>query len=389
MQLLKNILKKYYQKDLNKLYKHLVPKSASKIIFNKKNENHKLKLGKKYDYVIVDNHIGNIKDVQSYFDSIKKYIRHDGRIIITYYNYLWEPILKIASYFGLRQRINEQNWLDNDDIANLLFLSDYDVITRQKRFFGITTYLIAKPKKNNQNGYSVSIIIPARNESGNILHLVKKIPKFGNRQEIIFIEGNSQDDTWEVINKVVKKYKNTNKTITVKCYKQKGRGKTDAVRLGFKKATGDILMIYDADQTVTPKDLIKFYNALCQDKGEFANGTRLVYPMEKDAMQTLNKFFNKFFSIIFTWILGQRFKDTLCGTKTFFRKDYLKFERFIDDPFGDFELIFGAIKNNLKVVEIPVRYKERIYGSTNINRFKNGLQLFKMTFLGYMKFKSW
>lgn len=386
MQSLKKALKKYYQKDLRLLYKHLVPAKSSKIIINSNNDISK-NYGRKYDYVIVDNCIGNINDVQSYLESLKKMVNKRGRIIITYYNYIWEPILKIASLIGLRQRINEQNWLDNDDIANLLLLSGYDVITRQKRFFGITTYVVAKPKLEKLSHYSVSIIIPAKNESGNIPNIIKKIPKFGNNQEIIFVEGNSTDDTWEKIINEANKYKNGN--IKVKIFKQKGKGKANAVRLGFSKASGDILMILDADLTVTPQDLIKFYNALYQDKGEFANGTRLVYPMEKDAMQTLNKFFNKFFSLIFTWILGQRFKDTLCGTKVFFRKDYIKFKKFPDDPFGDFELIFGGIMNNLKVIEIPVRYKERVYGSTNINRFKNGLQLFKMTYLGYMKFKSW
>ena len=180
--------------------------------------------------------------------------------------------------------------------------------------------------------------------------------------------------------------------LEIKAYKQTGKGKADAVRLGFEKATGDILMIYDADRTVPASDLPKFYKVLSGGTGEFANGSRLVYPMEGQAMQTLNKMGNQFFSSIFTKIFGQHFKDTLCGTKALFRKDFLRMKKdylkYLDvDPFGDFALIFSVIKHNLKVIEIPVRYKERVYGSTNINRFYHGLLLFKMTAIAFREFK--
>jgi len=174
---------------------------------------------------------------------------------------------------------------------------------------------------------------------------------------------------------------------------QDGVGKGDAVRKGFSEASGDILMILDADLTVPPEDLTKFYEALADDLGEFINGCRLVYPMEKEAMRLLNLFGNKFFSIVFTWILNQRFKDMLCGTKALFREDYEKIQAgrnyFGDfDPFGDFDLILGAIKRNLKVVEVPIRYRERTYGRTNIRRFKHGWLLLKMTLFAYRKIKA-
>lgn len=410
---LKSRLKKTYKKDLNNLYKFLVPSGSSVL---KISNNIIPRNKKRFDYVILDNCIGDIKDVQRLFTDIKKKINPSGRIIITYYNYIWEPILKTASYLGLRVKTKEQNWLDNEDIANILNLTGYDVITTQKRFLlpldiplitsfinkfiahlplinnlCLTTFVIAKPKIYLENNYSVSIIVPAKNESGNIPNIVRCLPKFGKSQEIIFVEGNSDDDTWLKINNELNKNKKPN--LTIKAFKQKGKGKADAVRLGFEKAAGEVLMIYDADMTVDGNDLSKFYNVLSLGIGEFVNGTRLVYPMEKDAMQTLNKFFNKFFSYIFTWILGQRFKDTLCGTKTLFKKDYQKIINlpsfFGHDPFGDFDLIFGAIKLNLKVIEIPVRYKKRIYGSTNISRFKNGVQLIKMIYISFKKFKAW
>ncbi len=246
--------------------------------------------------------------------------------------------------------------------------------------------LYHKPKK-----FSVSIIIPARNEEGNIAKIIPSIPKFGKWQEFIFVEGNSQDHTWEKI-QITKNKLQTNSKLqkfkrTIKTFKQKDRGKADAVWLGLKKAKGDILMIYDADRTVPPKELPKFFKALTTNKGRFANGNRLLYPMETGAMQTLNKIGNKIFSFLFTRILGQHFTDTLCGTKAFWKKDFKKFKRSKTDPFGDFDLIFGAIRNNLKVVEIPVHYKERIYGTTNINRFYHGLLLGKMTFLAFKEFK--
>ncbi|HKC04973.1 MAG TPA: glycosyltransferase [Patescibacteria group bacterium] len=347
-----------------------------------------LKAYKKFDGVILDNVIGDIPDLQTYFGNLRKVISPNTKVLVSYHNHLWEPVLSLASKMGLRKKVGIQNWLDENDLANILNLSGFEVVTSQKRFFGITTITIAKPKYQNPSikqdeirKDTVSIIIPARNEEGNIGKIVPSIPKFGKRQEIIFVEGNSRDKTWEKIEKEKKKRKN------VLIFKQRGIGKADAVKLGLSKATGSILIIYDADRTVEAKDLKKFYDVLARGEAEFANGSRLVYPMEKDAMRFLNKIGNQLFGSLFSWILGQRFKDTLCGTKAFFRKDYLKFKFSGTDPFGDFNLIFGAIRNNLKVIEIPVRYKERVYGSTNINRFKHGLLLFKMVFRAFREFK--
>jgi hypothetical protein len=410
---IKKHLKNYYSRDLQKLYRFLIPKGESLI---KIKAHDKISSKKRFKYVVADNCIGEIEDVQSFFEKLKQITLDDGRVIVTYYNYLWEPILRLGSNLGLRKKVPNQNWLDNDDISNLLNLSGFEVITRQKRLLipfhfplisdllnkfiahlpvinnlCLTIYVVAKPKQDKYNDYTVSIVIPARNEAGNVSKIVRKIPSFGKSQEIVFVEGHSSDDTWNKIQEeILKKRKGK---IKIKAYKQRGKGKADAVRLGFAKATGEMLMIYDADMTVDPKDLPKFYNSLKFGAGDFANGTRLVYPMEKEAMQTLNKFFNKLFSIIFSWILGQRFKDTLCGTKVITRQNYLKIMKlpkiFGKDPFGDFDLIFGSIKLNLKVVEIPVRYRERTYGSTNISRFRHGVQLARMTWLAFNKFMAW
>ena len=334
---------------------------------------------------------------------------------LTFYNFLWEPILKLGELLGLKMPQQQQNWLSTEDIINLLNLANYQVVKSECRFLipkwiplisdlinrfiaplpGIKKiclgrYIVARPLKLKENkDYSITILIPCKNEKGNIEAAVKRIPEFGNHQEIIYVDGHSTDGTPEEIERVISKYPHK----SIKLMVQDGQGKGDAVRKGFAAAKGDILMILDADLTVPPEDLPKFYRAIAEDHGEFINGCRLIYPMEKQAMRLLNLFGNKFFSVMFTWLLDQRFKDTLCGTKVLFREDYKKIQRGREyfgefDPFGDFDLIFGAIKNNLKVVEIPIRYRERTYGNTNISRFRHGWLLLKMTFFAFRKIKA-
>lgn len=385
----KNIFQKFYREEILKIHKRFLKDKPGANI------------------VVLDNIIGDTPDLQSYFERLRKSKPQNTRVLITYYNHLWEPLLSFASILGLRRSVGVQNWLDEQDLKGLLDLAGFEVINIQKRVLVpvemplitdlfnkylanlpvlnslcLLTVVIARPKPIGVKDFSVSIIIPARNEEKNIAKIIPSTPVFGKSQEYIFIEGHSKDATWEEINKVAKKYKN------VKVIKQKGIGKADAVRIGFSKATNEILMVYDADRTVDAKDLVKFYNALSIGIGEFANGSRLVYPMEDQAMQTLNKIGNKIFSVVFSWILGQRFKDTLCGTKAFFRSDYVSFKHSKSDPFGDFDLIFGAVRNNLKVVEIPVRYKERRYGATNIKRFKHGFMLLANVVSAFVEFKT-
>nr|WP_295926496.1 glycosyltransferase family 2 protein [uncultured Dyadobacter sp.] len=257
---------------------------------------------------------------------------------------------------------------------------------------GLITCLVARSKRTEQKpaqDLSVSVIIPARNEKGNIEALIQRTPQMGSHTELIFIEGNSTDQTWEEIQRLGAHYR---ENYDIKWAQQDGKGKGDAVRKGFNLASGDILMILDADMTVAPEELPKFFNAIASGKGEYINGSRLVYPMEKQAMRFLNLLGNKFFSLAFSWLLGQNLKDTLCGTKVISRENYLKlaanrsyFGNF--DPFGDFDLIFGSAKLNLKFIEIPIRYRARTYGETNISRFKHGWLLLRMTAFALRKIK--
>lgn len=371
-------------------------------------------LNEKFDFVIISDTIGYFEDIQKSLDQVYKLCKNDTRIIITYVNFLWLPVLNIAETIGLKMPQLRSNWLDIKDISNLLKLSNYDVIRTGKKFLipvyipllssfinkfianlplinslCLSKFIISKIALKDEKLDTVSVIVPARNEKGNIEQIVKRIPMMGNHTEIIFVEGNSTDETLSEIKSVCNKYSGT---VDIKYSVQDGKGKADAVRKGFEIANGDIFMILDADMTVPPEDLSKFYSAIASGKGEFLNGSRLVYPLEKDAMRTLNIIGNKFFSMMFTWILNQRIKDTLCGTKVISKNNYEKLKstkKFLGDfdPFGDFDLIFGAAKINLKFAEIPIRYKARVYGETNISRFRHGWMLIKMTFFAMRKFK--
>jgi SAM-dependent methyltransferase len=378
-----------------------------------------IQLEEKFDLIVLSNLIGYVDDVEKVFQELHKVCHSQTKIIVTYYNYLWEPLLKFAEKIRIKKPAPLQNWLSLADINNLLYLSGFDVYRNTKRMlfplnvpllknflngflvklpffrlFSLDIYTFAKPlstltENEYKEKYSVSVVIPARNESGNIENAILRLPKLGKHTEIIFIEGNSTDDTWVKIQEIAANYSNTH---DIKIGQQSGKGKADAVRKGFGMATGDILMILDADLTVPPEDLPKFYDAIASGKGDFINGSRLVYPMDKEAMRFLNLLGNKFFSIAFTWLLEQKFKDTLCGTKVIFREDYyrlVKNQRYFGnfDPFGDYDLIFGAHKLNHKIVEVPIRYKERTYGSTNISRFKHGLILLRMCSFAARKIK--
>ncbi len=375
-----------------------------------------LEFGERFDYVILSDLVGYFDDIQQAFGALKRVTGPDTRVIITYYNYLWEPILKLGERFGLKIKQPIQNWLPLSEIENLLYLSEYEVVKKghwllfpkyiplfsafvnrvmaELPFFRklcLIEVIIAKESGSPQKDrdYTTSVIIPCRNEKGNVEEAVARIPKMGSSTEIIFVDGSSADGTVEEIERITKKY--PKKDIRL-IHQGEGRGKGDAVRKGFSAACGAILMILDADLTVQPEDLPKFYDVLAQGKGEFINGSRMVYQMEDQAMRCLNILGNKFFSLAFTYLLEQKFRDTLCGTKVLFRRDYEKIVRnrhfFGDfDPFGDFDLIFGASKLNLKIVEIPVRYKERTYGETKISRFTHGWLLLKMCGVAFWKLK--
>ncbi len=365
-----------------------------------------ISLTETFDVIVISNTIGFFENVLDVFSEIKVLCHPRTKVFIGYYSRLWQPIIKLGELLGYKKGAPEQNWLSKVDIQNLLYLSGFEMYRSTMRmlmpvyipilstlinkyiarlpFFNmlcLSQYLVAKLAPTSDIAeYSVSVVIPARNESGNIEAAILNTPDLGRDTELIFIEGNSTDDTWDVIQSMAKKYEHTRK---IKIAQQDGKGKYNAVKRGFDIAEGEVLMILDADLTVPPDDLTKFYEAIKTGKGEFINGSRLVYPMEEEAMRFLNMLGNKFFSYAFSWLLAQPIKDTLCGTKVMFARDYANLKKnrayFGDfDPFGDFDLLFGAYKLNLKIIDLPIRYRERTYGDTNISRFRHGIILLRM-----------
>lgn len=369
------------------------------------------------DYVLLQGAVHYERDVQGLLEQLRPALPACCRIILVYYSTLWKPVLRLATFFGLRRKMPEENWIANEDICNLALLAGYEVVRRENKllipvyipiisylanrflaplpgfsFFNLLNIALARPLpeiRPAQFEPSVSIVIPARNEAGNIEAAVLRTPAMGPNDELIFVEGNSSDDTWPAICNVQQKYKHSHR---IQVARQDGKGKGDAVRKGFALSKNDILMILDADLTVAPEELPRFYAALVSGKGEFINGSRLVYPMQKQAMQFFNLVANKFFAVMFSFVLGQRFKDTLCGTKVLTRHDYERLVAHRDyfgdfDPFGDFDLIFGAARMGLRVLEVPVHYGERTYGQTNIDRWRHGVILLRMLAFAALRFK--
>jgi hypothetical protein len=366
------------------------------------------------DRIILNGTLHFERDIQALLDHLRAACSADTRLIVVYYSSLWRPVLTLGWRLGLTTKGPEQNWVTPSDVSNLLRLTGFESITETQhillpvwipllsdvvnrwlaplpilRWFALVNVaLVRVAPAAPQTRPSVSVVVPARNERGNIAGIVDRIPAMGPEDEIIFVEGHSSDGTWEEIEAVVARYPQRR----IRALKQPGRGKGDAVRAGFDLARCELLMILDADLTVPPEELPKFYNALASGLGEFVNGSRLVYPMEREAMRFANMMGNKFFALAFSYLLGQPLKDTLCGTKVLSRRHYqqiaaarLYFGDF--DPFGDFDLLFGAAKLGLRFVEIPVRYRERTYGTTNIHRWSHGWLLLRMTAFAARKIK--
>jgi SAM-dependent methyltransferase len=368
-----------------------------------------------FDVILLSDTVGSLEDVQATLERLHALCHAETRLVIAYFSHLWAPVLRVAQQFGQQMPQGEQNWLSGRDLAEILELADFETVrldARQivpKRFGGVgswanrfigtlpgfqaaalRSYVVARSRRTAlAKSPSATVVIPCRNEAGNVEPAVERIPPFCDDVEILFVEGHSKDGTLKEIERVIAAHPE----LDIKVLTQDGVGKGDAVRKGFEAARGDILMILDADLTTPPEDLPKFYDIVVTGKGELVMGTRLVYPMEDDAMRVLNVLGNRIFSLLFSWLLHQRITDTLCGTKVLSREHYEQikqgrpyFGEF--DPFGDFDLIFGAARLSLKIVEVPVRYRARAYGTTQISRWRHGWLLFRMVLVAYGKLKA-
>ena len=375
-----------------------------------------LSLEEEFDTIIMSDLVNDLWDVQAGFQQITSLCTRRTRIVMNFYSRLWELPLGLAQRLHLAKPVLPQNWLTREDVTGLLHLAGFEVIRNWEeilltlyipglseianrylvklpgfRHAALTHFMVARPQARPDERLEeplVSVIVPARNEAGSIADIFERVPEMGKGTELIFVEGHSSDGTYSAIEKAIASHPERK----CKLLRQTGKGKGDAVRLGFANAEGDVLMILDADMTVPPEDLPRFLDALQLGKAEFVNGVRLVYPMEKEAMRFLNVVGNKFFSLAFSFLLGQPIKDTLCGTKVLRKSDYLLIaqnrEHFGDfDPFGDFDLIFGATSLNLKILDLPIRYRERVYGSTNIQRWSHGWLLLRMVLFAARRIK--
>lgn len=377
---------------------------------------HALCFHESFDFVILSDLINELWDLQAVLREIQSVIHARTRIIINSYNRMWELPLRLTERLGLAKPSLNLNWFTVADVQNLFDLEGYESIRLWEEFllpfripflsgffnrflirfwpfrlFALTNFTVARPIVDDGIGRktpSVSVVIPTRNEAGNIKEIFSRVPEMGKETQLVFVEGHSKDDTYEVIEQTIKDHPERSCLLL----RQSGEGKGDAVRLGFEKSSGDILLILDADLTVPPEDLPRFYEVLRSGKAEFVNGVRLVYPIEDEAMRYLNFMGNKFFSLTFSWLLGQSIKDTLCGTKGLWKRDYdliaVNRSHFGSlDPFGDFDLIFGAVRLNKKIVDLPIRYRKRSYGETNIRRWEHGWLLMRMLSIAARKIK--
>ena len=377
-----------------------------------------------FDYIVISDTLNLVADVQLLLQRLHPVSGPATRLLLNFHSALWRPALSLATGLGLKTSQPQSSWLARQDVLNLLALSRWEPVKTQARlllpvelpgglerlcnvllapllpWLCLTVFCVARPSPRGRGGravdatgsvpgeLTVSVVIPARNEAGNIEAAVRRTPDMGAGTELIFVEGHSRDDTWAQIERVAREFPNRR----IRTLRQTGKGKGNAVREGFAAATGDVLMILDADLTMPPEELPKYYELIASGQADFANGVRLIYPMGKEAMQFLNLCANKTFGLLFSWLLGQPLKDTLCGTKVLSRRDYEHIAAnrayFGDfDPFGDFDLLFGADKLNLKIVDLPIRYQDRSYGQTNIQRWRHGWLLLRMVLFAARKLK--
>jgi SAM-dependent methyltransferase len=371
-------------------------------------------LDETFDYVLLSDLVPYVDDLLALFQNVVEHSTPDTRIVVHSYSQLWRPVLAVLELLRLKPRTPIRNWMTIGDVKNLMQLTGLEPITTTRRILfplkipvlsaflngivgplpiirhlTLTWWIVARKRPPEEpEELSVSIVVPARDEAGMIDRIVSETPEIGSQCELIFVEGHSTDGTREEIERQIAAHPERE----IVYYRQTGKGKGDAVRLAFERAKYDVLMILDADLTVRPQELPRFLEAVATGRAEFANGSRLVYGLEPGAMRFLNMLGNKAFSLVFSALLGQPVKDTLCGTKVLKRTRYEEIAAgrayFGDfDPFGDFDLLLGAARLQMKIVDLPVRYQPRTYGDTKISRFRHGWLLVQMSVFAYRKLK--
>jgi SAM-dependent methyltransferase len=366
----------------------------------------RLDLGETFDYVIFGC-IFDTVDILASLESIRRHCTANTRLIVLGYNPLWQPLLELASRAGRRARFVEPNWLDEADVRGFLDTAGFRNLKTHRallfpkyiplvsaicndflgrlpglRRLSMIHALVARPapQPRSADNTSVSVVVPCRNERGNVASAVERIPEMGRFTEILFCDDQSTDGTAAEVRRMQALHPDR----PIRLLNGPGICKAENVWTGFRGARGDVLMILDADLTVMPEELPIFFRALVENRGEFVNGSRLVYPVPRNAMRFANRIGNKFFGALFSFLLAQPVKDTLCGTKVLWREDWPRIEKHLGawglkDLWGDYDLLFGASKLHLEIVDVPVHYQERVYGVTKMTRvFRNGVRMFRI-----------
>jgi hypothetical protein len=375
-----------------------------------------LDLHETFDYILL-NHIFDTVDILQVMERIRNHCAPETQLIVINYNYLWQPILALASKIGLRSRFVEPNWVSENDIRGFLKLAGFRPVRKHRlilspkwlpvissvmndflarlpafRRLCLMQVMVARPLQSprHEEDLTVSVIVPCRNEEGNVQQAAERIPAMGRHTEIIFCDDKSTDGTVAEVHRVQALYPQKD----IRLVASPGICKAENVWTGFRAARGDVLMILDADLAVMPEELPMFLRALAGSRGDFINGSRLVYPVQKNAMKMANLIGNKFFGLLFSFLLDQRIKDTLCGTKVFWRKDWMRLEPNLGtwglkDLWGDYELLFGATKLHLEIAEVPVHYQERIHGVTKMTKvFSNGFRMLRICWYAWRRLEG-
>jgi hypothetical protein len=352
-------------------------------------------------------------DIQRLLQEMKPALSRTSRIVAVTFNSYFALLYRLGHRLGLKAGDDPTTFITYQALGHIAKLAGFEVVRTRNtvylpfrllglgdlinallpaipliRHLAFVTIVVLRPVIEDEERPSISIIVPARNECGNIAAVLRRLPDLGTRREIVFVEGGSTDGTWEEIQRIAAEHPDS-----VRALQQTGRGKNDAVRLGIMKATGDLVTIVDADLSMPPELLSAFYDAYRRGLADFVNGSRLVYPMEGEAMRFLNRLGNIFFTKALRFVLDTPITDVLCGTKLVARHDLTRFRRWREDfgdfdPFGDFELLYPAAVLALGTIDLPIRYRARTYGTTNIHRFRDGFRLLRMTAVALARIRT-
>ncbi len=396
---------KYFQGNYDTLYVDSSEDLESQVLNQNK---------KKYDFIVITDIFEVSSDIYQFVKLFKNFLEDEGKILLTSINPKWNILFKAFESIGIKRKSQINSYIKPSKISNIFYSLNFEKLKSYNRqifpfslfgfgkllnvileiilgYFnlGIKTYFLYQLKNEVVKDYTKSIIVPAKNESGNLKELVNRIPEFSNKYEIIIVCGPSKDNTFEVAKNIM----NEKKDIEILVFEQTNNGKANAVWEAIKLSSNDAIAILDADISVDPEELTNFFEVLENTNCDFVNGTRLMYPMEDTAMRYINKIGNRSFQYLISKLIGINLSDTLCGTKIF-KKSRIESlytwqkKMVISDPFCDFDLIFSSAYSGAKILEYPVHYRSRKYGKTNISRFRDGWKLILYLFNSLILFKS-